>query len=60
MFAVTKKPQWRCPLLPNQAMLCMLQASMVEATVKLIDVPVVTLGHIYYRGLDTAVQLMDR
>jgi hypothetical protein len=32
----------------------------VEATVKLIEVPIVTVGHIYYRGLDTAVSLLDR
>eukprot|EP00775_Hariotina_reticulata_P011298 gene11298-11448_t len=32
----------------------------VEATVKLIEVPVVALGHIHYKGLDTAVRLMDR
>jgi len=32
----------------------------VEATVELIQVPVVTVGHIYYKGLDTAVELLDR
>jgi FAD/FMN-containing dehydrogenase len=32
----------------------------VEATLKLVEVPVVALGHIKYSGLDTAVDLLDR
>lgn len=32
----------------------------VEATLKLVEVPVVSLGHISYKGLDTAVELLDR
>jgi FAD/FMN-containing dehydrogenase len=32
----------------------------VEATVRLLDVPLVTLGHVVYRGLDSAAELLDR
>lgn len=32
----------------------------VEATVRVVEVPVVTVAHIGYRGLDTAVDLLDR
>lgn len=32
----------------------------VEAVVKVIEVPVVTVAHIGYRGLDHALELMDR
>jgi FAD/FMN-containing dehydrogenase len=32
----------------------------VEAVMKLVEVPVVTLAHIGYKGLDDAVDIMDR
>jgi FAD/FMN-containing dehydrogenase len=32
----------------------------VEAVLRLVEVPEVTLGHIRYKGLDTAVELLDR
>jgi FAD/FMN-containing dehydrogenase len=32
----------------------------VEAVVRVIEVPVVTVAHIGYKGLDHAVDLMDR
>lgn len=32
----------------------------VEATVRLIEVPVVTLAHLGYRGLEHAVDVFDR
>lgn len=32
----------------------------VEATLRIVEVPVVTLGHIVYKGLNTAVALLDR